>query len=623
LPSFIDAFRDALCGAHRTALRALFAKVANNASDTPLVMPHQIHEAFKETCATTASLSERSSVGRLIHKIQEAVCGFPVVAMACRVDMGVWQFILLNMDDMMVEEVSPASYLALKEKLAGNVASAINDQFVLEFDMRPFTKASPKVTLKSSIGNGVSHLNKTLTLQVFGNGDAGTGMGALLSWMQRFQSSKGHSLLLDEDIIDTVRKLRSALLFAVAAMTRMESEEAMDYTLIEPLGFLRGWGATVGGVRTSFGLLLDLIEAVDPATLEELLCRLPVIFRVAIISPHGFFGQDNVLGLPDSGGQIVYILDQVRALEAELTRRLHEAGLSDLHPDIVVITRLIPNSLGTACREQLEPLRGTNHGRILRVPFRSDDGEVLNDFISRFEIWPYLERFTIEATKELLAELGGELPEFIIGNYSDGNLAATLMRHEMKGSSDAHVCLATIAHALEKTKYSDADLHWDAVHYKPYNFGIQTTADLIAMSSSDFIVTSTFQEIAGTPSQVGQYESYQYFTLPKLYRVVDGIDVFDSKFNIVSPGCDASFYFPFRDETKRLDSAQDYIADLFYGDERANETVGRLVERKPIIFSMARLDAVKNLTGLASIYGNSPLLRERCNLIIIGGVRAW
>lgn len=32
---------------------------------------------------------------------------------------------------------------------------------------------------------------------------------------------------------------------------------------------------------------------------------------VVILSPHGYFGQSNVLGLPDTGGQVVYILDQV------------------------------------------------------------------------------------------------------------------------------------------------------------------------------------------------------------------------------------------------------------------------------------------------------------------------
>ena len=32
-----------------------------------------------------------------------------------------------------------------------------------------------------------------------------------------------------------------------------------------------------------------------------------------------------------------------------------------------------------------------------------------------------------------------------------------------------------------------------------YHFGCQFTADLIAMNSADFIITSTYQEIAGTP----------------------------------------------------------------------------------------------------------------------------
>jgi sucrose synthase len=74
-------------------------------------------------------------------------------------------------------------------------------------------------------------------------------------------------------------------------------------------------------------------------------------------------------------------------------------------------------------------------------------------WVSRFDIWPYLERYTIDASKELLAELGGK-PDWIIGNYSDGNLVATLMCHKL------NVVQCAIAHALEKTKYDDADIHW-------------------------------------------------------------------------------------------------------------------------------------------------------------------
>ena len=41
---------------------------------------------------------------------------------------------------------------------------------------------------------------------------------------------------------------------------------------------------------------------------------------------------------------------------------------------------------------------------------------------------------------------------------------------------------------------------------------------------------------------------------------------------------------------------------------------------KPILFSMARLDRVKNLTGLADMYGRCARLRAAANLVIVGGV---
>ena len=54
----------------------------------------------------------------------------------------------------------------------------------------------------------------------------------------------------------------------------------------------------------------------------------------------------------------------------------------------------------------------------------------------------------------------------------------------------------TIAHALEKTKYPNSDIYLDKFDSQ-YHFSCQFTADLIAMNHTDFIITSTFQEIAG------------------------------------------------------------------------------------------------------------------------------
>ena len=45
-------------------------------------------------------------------------------------------------------------------------------------------------------------------------------------------------------------------------------------------------------------------QAPDAELLQEFLGRLPIIFNVAILSPHGFFGQKDVLGKPDTGGQV-------------------------------------------------------------------------------------------------------------------------------------------------------------------------------------------------------------------------------------------------------------------------------------------------------------------------------
>ena len=59
---------------------------------------------------------------------------------------------------------------------------------------------------------------------------------------------------------------------------------------------------------------------------------------------------------------------------------------------ILQVTRLIPDARGTKCNLELEPIDNTKHSHILRVPFRTENG-VLRQWVSRFDIYPYLERF--------------------------------------------------------------------------------------------------------------------------------------------------------------------------------------------------------------------------------------
>lgn len=416
--------------------------------------------------------------------------------------------------------------------------------------------------------------------------------------------------MLNDRIASLVR-LRPQLVKAEEALSKLpEKTPFADFAhQLQGLGLEKGWGNSAGRALETIKMLQDLLQAPDPDTLEKFLARIPMVFSVVIVSPHGYFGQEGVLGLPDTGGQVVYILDQVRALENEMLENLQLQGL-DIIPQIVILTRLIPNAIGTTCNQRIEKVTGSRFSHILRIPFRHD-GKVLNNWISRFDVYPYLETYAQEAAREISTDLAGP-PDLIIGNYSDGNLVATLMCQQLG------VTQCTIAHALEKTKYPDSDIYWKKFEEK-YHFSCQFTADLIAMNHADFIITSTYQEIAGSAKTVGQYESHQAFTMPGLYRVVNGVNVFDPKFNIVSPGADMDVYFPYTDKERRLTKLHPTIEDLLFGTEQSDEHIGVIDKSKPILFTMARLDKVKNLTGLVELYGKNNKLKELTNLVIVGG----
>lgn len=69
-------------------------------------------------------------------------------------------------------------------------------------------------------------------------------------------------------------------------------------------GFERGWGDIAERVKETMRSLSEILQAPDPFNMETFFSRLPIVFNVVIFSPHGYFGQSDVLGLPDTGGQV-------------------------------------------------------------------------------------------------------------------------------------------------------------------------------------------------------------------------------------------------------------------------------------------------------------------------------
>ncbi|GJZ34121.1 sucrose synthase [Tanacetum coccineum] len=597
---------DSTLATHRNEILMVLSRIESHGKG--ILKPHQVMAEFEAICKEDQTkLHEDGAFYEVLKCTQEAIVLPPWVALAIRLRPGVWEYVRVNVNALVVEELSVPEYLHFKEELVNGTGS--NGNFVLELDFEPFTASFPRPTLTKSIGNGVEFLNRHLSAKMFHDKDS---MHPLLDFLRTHQS-KGKTMMLN-DRIQNLNALQSVLRKASEYLSTLDA--ATPYSEFEhkfqEIGLERGWGDKAEGVMEMIHMLLDLLEAPDACTLEKFLGRIPMVFNVVILSPHGYFAQENVLGYPDTGGQVVYILDQVPALEREMRKRIKEQGL-DIVPRILIVTRLLPDAVGTTCGQRLEKVFGAENSHILRVPFRTEKG-ILRKWISRFEVWPYIETFTEDVAKEVTAELQAK-PDLIIGNYSEGNLVASLLAHKLG------VTQCTIAHALEKTKYPDSDIYWKNFEEK-YHFSSQFTADLIAMNHTDFIITSTFQEIAGSKDTVGQYESHTAFTMPGLYRVVHGIDVFDPKFNIVSPGADMGIYYSYTEKEKRLTALHPEIDELLFSSVENDEHMCVLKDKnKPILFTMARLDNVKNLTGLVEWYAKNDKLRELVNLVVVGGDR--
>ncbi|KAE9596113.1 putative sucrose synthase [Lupinus albus] len=570
----------------------------------------KLHHLMEEMDQVIDDKNERNQVlegllGFILSSTQEAVVDPPYVAFGIRPNPGVWEFVKVSSEDLSVEAITSTDYLKFKERVYDEKWAS--DENAFEADFGAFDFPIPHLTLSSSIGNGLEFVSKFLTSRLSGEYAK---KQAIVDYLLSL-NHQGESLMIN-DALSSAPKLQIALILAdvfLSALSKDTTYQNFELRLKE-WGFERGWGDTAGRVKETMRTLSEVLQAPDPVNLEKFFSRVPTVFNVVIFSVHGYFGQADVLGLPDTGGQVVYILDQVKALEAELLLRIKQQGLN-VKPQILVVTRLIPDARGTKCHQELEPIIDTKHSHILRVPFQTEKG-IMRQWISRFDIYPYLERFTQDATAKIHDLMEGK-PDLVIGNYTDGNLVASLMAKKLG------ITQGTIAHALEKTKYEDSDVKWKELDPK-YHFSCQFMADTVAMNASDFIIASTYQEIAGSKDRPGQYESHAAFTLPGICRVVSGINVFDPKFNIAAPGADQSVYFPYTEKDKRISQFHPAIEDLLYSKVDNNEHIGYLQERrKPIIFSMARFDVVKNLTGLVEWYGKNKRLRNLVNLVIVGG----
>ncbi|HAG81064.1 MAG TPA: sucrose synthase [Cyanobacteria bacterium UBA12227] len=584
---------------------------------------NQILKAFEDYCHTyekPAYFFHATPMGELIRYTHEIILEEESSWFILRPKIASQEVYRLTSDLTTIDLMPVQALLELHDRIISrDTAYPSSSGSVLEIDFHPFYESSPTIRDPRNIGKGIEFLHRYLSSQLFAPSTAGRdnilpqpGLAALLDILR---SLKYHNTqLLVSDRIQSTTELSKQVKLALNFVSSRPGDEPYQTFRfkLQSMGFEPGWGNTASRVRETLELLDRLIDSPDHAVLETFISHIPLIFRIVLVSVHGWVGQEDILGRPQAAGQVVYVLDQARSLEKQLQEDLKLAGLDGLgiQPKVIILTRLIPNSEGTLSHQRLEKVQGTENAWILRVPFGEFNPKVTQNWISRFEIWPYLESFAQKAERELLAEFEGR-PDLIVGNYSDGNLVAFLLARRFK------VTQCSISHVLEKPRYLFSNLYWQDLEHD-YHFSLQFMADLIGMNSADFILTSTYQAIVGTPEQLGFYESYKYFTMPNLYHVVDGIDLFNPKFNVVPPGVNESIFFPYN-QMPELRVERDLIKEILLTREDP-QIIGTLDEpnKRPIL-AMATLYPSKNLTGLAECFGKSQQLQQYCNLILVTG----
>lgn len=551
---------------------------------------------------------EQQALKRLFLGCQELFIVDQYTYALLRPKIGVKRIVRLHPEEKHFEEVSRNHFLEVKDAYVQGFEEASRPGLVLDF--RPFFREFPKVKEPGAMGEGISLLNRHLSGQMYRNPEVFR--RRLAKFLSEFQLD-GVNMLANEhlqnpDVFE--EELEKARAFLADQPPDTPCAEFSHELRV--LGFEPGWGSTAGAVAERLTLLSKVVDSADAGRFERLLGRMPLVKKLLMVSPHGWFAQKDVLGKPDTGGQVTYVLDQARALEQRMQRHFQECGL-DVQPHILILTRLIPDAEGTTCNLPREKVYGSDNCWIVRVPFRHDNGEMVNHWISRFQIWPYLEQFAEEAKAVVTAELMGK-PDLVVGHYSDGNLVAHRLADELETTHCAAV------HALEKTKYLFSDMRWADME-NDYHWSCQFTADILAYNSADFIISSSYREIGGTDTEMGMFESYETFSMPGLYRVVSGMDPQLARYNIVPPGASEEHFYPCTETERRVDAVKQALAAVLFSHEPQEDCVGNLADPDlPPVFAMSRLDKVKNLPGLVEAYAKSETLRNCANLIIMSSL---
>lgn len=243
--------------------------------------------------------------------------------------------------------------------------------------------------------------------------------------------------------------------------------------------------------------------------------------RIAMISTHGYVAAEPPLGKPDTGGQVVYVL--------ELSRKLAQLGYR-----VDIWTRRFE---GQPEMEEVD-----DDVRLVRVPCGS------NEFIAKEVLHKHIPEWCRNALRRIQDEK--ITYDFINSHYWDAGLAGQTLSESL-GCSHIHT-----PHSLGtwKKKKMETDFPDDVETFEEtYNFSQRIRSEASIYSEADFVV-------ATSPIQLDMFK--------------EDYDVPADKLMMIPPGYDDNRFFPVSH------ASRDAIREKFGFEGIVIGSIGRLSRNK-------------------------------------------
>ncbi|MCF6202509.1 MAG: HAD-IIB family hydrolase [Methylococcaceae bacterium] len=284
-----------------------------------------------------------------------------------------------------------------------------------------------------------------------------------------------------------------------------------------------------------------------------------------LISVHGLIrGKDQELGRDaDSGGQIKYVLDLARSL----------AKCEDVEKVDLVTRRIVDSSVSSEYALPIEELSPKT--RIVRINAGPEE------YIAKEQLWDYLDSMKDNLVNWLNDQ--PRMPDVIHTHYADAGYVGVRLANQLG------VPLIHTGHSLGRDKRKQLlakGLSREEIE-TTYNIERRIDAEEEVLANADLVITSTRNEIEE------QYELYNYYD--------------PSRMQVIPPGTNLQQFFP--------PIADEKIAFVEQLKPFLSEP------EKPLILALSRPDERKNFYTLVEVFGESELLQQHANLLIIAGNR--